>query len=224
MKITLALSAFLATFAATVSAGERVGDFALIDHEGAFHHMAWYDDQKAIVLMPQAVGATDSASIQGLQALRTKYEDQGVVFFLINPGLQTDRAAVGEDLASLGLNLPVLMDDAQLVAEMLGLSHLDEAVVYDPSSFEMLYRGPVQDAMDLAIQQAIEGTSGDLVALATSGTPIEYANTAAHANLSYENDIAPIIAENCANCHREGGIAPFAMDSSLAVQGWKSVV
>lgn len=226
MKITsgLALSAFLATFAAAVSAGERVGDFALIDHEGAFHHMAWYDDQKAIVLMPQAVGATDAASLESLQALRSKYEEQGVVFFLINPGLQTDRVAVGQDLSSLGVDLPVLMDDAQLVAEMLGLSRLDEAVVYDPSSFELLYRGPVQAGMDLAIQQLVEGNNADLVSIASSGTAIEYSNTAAHANLSYEKDIAPIIAENCANCHREGGIAPFAMDSSLAVQGWSPMI
>lgn len=226
MKITsgLALSAFLATFTAAVSAGERVGDFALIDHEGAFHHMAWYDDQKAIVLMPQAVGATDAASLESLQALRSKYEEQGVVFFLINPGLQTDRVAVGQDLGSLGVDLPVLMDDAQLVAEMLGLSRLDEAVVYDPSSFELLYRGPVQAGMDLAIQQLVEGNNADLVAIASSGTAIEYSNTDAHANLSYEKDIAPIIAENCANCHREGGIAPFAMDSSLAVQGWSPMI
>lgn len=226
MKITsgLALSAFLATFAAAVSAGERVGDFALIDHEGAFHHMAWYDDQKAIVLMPQAVGATDAASLESLQALRSKYEEQGVVFFLINPGLQTDRVAVGQDLNSLGVDLPVLMDDAQLVAEMLGLSHLDEAVVYDPSSFELLYRGPVQAGMDLAIQQLVEGNNADLVEIASFGTAIEYSNTDAHANLSYEKDIAPIIAENCANCHREGGIAPFAMDSSLAVQGWSPMI
>jgi mono/diheme cytochrome c family protein len=226
VKITagLALSAVLASFVSVASAGERVGDFALIDHQGAFHHMAWYDDQKAIVLLPQAVGATDAASIKSLQALQTKYATQGVVFFLINPGLQSDRNAVGQDIAALGVDLPVLMDDAQLVAEMLGLSRLDEAVVYNPGSFELLYRGPVQAAMDQAIQQAVDGNNADLIALATSGTAIDYENAAAHANLSYEKDIAPIIAENCANCHREGGIAPFAMDSNLAVQGWSPMI
>ncbi len=56
------------------------------------------------------------------------------------------------------------------------------------------------------------------------GQTIDYRNTAAHADLSYANDIAPIIAENCAECHREGGIAPFAMDNSLAVQGWSPMI
>jgi len=225
VKITLGLafSAAIATFATAATAGERVGDFALIDHEGAFQHMAWYDDQNAIVLMPQAVGATDTASVQALQALRAEYEAQGIVFFLINPGLQSDREAIAQDTAALGLDLPVLMDDAQLVAGMLGLSRLDEAVLYNPNSFELLYRGPVAD-MGQAIQAALDGEKSDLVSVATNGTQIEFANTVAHANLSYEHDIAPIIAENCANCHREGGIAPFAMDSKLAVQGWSPMI
>ncbi|PCJ22404.1 MAG: hypothetical protein COA96_14530 [SAR86 cluster bacterium] len=226
MKVTLSLafSAVITAFAATASAGERVGDFALIDQSGALHHMAWYDDQKAVVLMPQAVGATDSASVEALQALMAKYEEQAVKFFLINPGLQTDREAVQQDIAALGLDLPVLMDDAQLVAEMLKMSRLDEAVVYNPSSFEVLYRGPVQADMDQAIQQAIDGVKADLLTVSATGSMIEFANASAHANLSYENDIAPIIAENCANCHREGGIAPFAMDSNLAVQGWSPMI
>ena len=36
----------------------------------------------------------------------------------------------------------------------------------------------------------------------------------------YAKDVAPIIAENCAHCHVEGGIGPFAMDSYEIVRGW----
>ena len=222
-SLRLILSTLLATSAVSVYAGERVGDFALIDNQGAQHHMAWYDDQNAIVILPQAVDATDAASLQALEALRAKYQQQGVVFFLMNPGLQIDRAAVTQDVAALGSDLPVLMDDAQLVTEQLGISRLDEAVVYNPSSFEVLYRGAV-DGMEQTIQQVLDGERLDLVATATSGTAIHFANAEAHANLSYDKDIAPIIAENCANCHREGGIAPFAMDSNLAVQGWSPMI
>ena len=90
-SLYIALSAILAAFTASVSAGERVGDFALIDHQGAQHHMAWYNDQNAIVFLPQANGATDKPSLAALQDLQARYEEQGVVFFLLNPGLQTDR-------------------------------------------------------------------------------------------------------------------------------------
>ena len=218
----LSLCALIAALSTTVTAGERVGDFALIDNHGAFQHMTWYNDQNAVVILPQSIGATDQTALNGLLDLQTKYTESGVVFFLMNPGLQTDRAAVQADLGSV--ELPVLMDDAQLVSEMLGLTRLDEAVVYSPKSFEVLYRGPVSEQLEASIQQTLNGDSSELVSIATSGATIEYSNLDAHSDLSYEKDIAPIIAENCANCHREGGIAPFAMDSNLAVQGWSPMI
>jgi hypothetical protein len=221
-QFRLFICALIAVLSTTVTAGERVGDFALIDNQGAFQHMTWYNDQNAVVILPQSIGATDQAALNGLLDLQTKYKESGVVFFLINPGLQTDRAAVQADLGSV--ELPVLMDDAQLVSEMLGLTRLDEAIVYSPKSFEVLYRGPVSEQLEASIQQTLNGDSSELVSITTSGATIEYSNLAAHSDLSYEKDIAPIIAENCANCHREGGIAPFAMDSNLAVQGWSPMI
>ncbi|MBT6056775.1 MAG: hypothetical protein HOG51_01960, partial [Gammaproteobacteria bacterium] len=223
-SIRYSLLAVLVTFATTLTAGERVGDFALIDHQGAFQHMAWYDDHSAVVILPQANGSTDPSVVEGLKALQSQYADQGVAFFMLNPGLQEDRDAVAADIASLGLDISVLMDDTQLVTESLGITHLDQAVVYSPSSFEVVYRGPVQDELNESIQSLLDGDRAELITATTSGAAIEFATTAAHANLSYEKDIAPIIAESCAECHREGGIAPFAMDSNLAVQGWSPMI
>jgi mono/diheme cytochrome c family protein len=222
-SLLLIMSTAIAGFSASAMAGERVGDFALIDHLGAQHHMAWYDDQRAVVILPQGVDSTDAAALDALQDLRARYEQQGVSFFLLNPGLQTDREAVVADLAELGVELPVLMDDTHLVTEALGVTRMDEVVVYDPSSFEISYRGPIQAATETAITGLLNGERSDLVAVAGTGSMIAN-NIAEHASLSYVNDIAPIIAENCAECHREGGIAPFAMDSSLAVQGWSPMI
>ena len=222
-SLLLIMSTAIAGFSASAMAGERVGDFALIDHLGAQHHMAWYDDQRAVVILPQGVDSTDAAALDALQDLRARYEQQGVSFFLLNPGLQTDREAVVADLAELGVELPVLMDDTHLVTEALGVTRMDEVVVYDPSSFEISYRGPIQAETETAITGLLNGERSDLVAVAGTGSMIAN-NIAEHASLSYVNDIAPIIAENCAECHREGGIAPFAMDSSLAVQGWSPMI
>ena len=226
MKVSLQIS-FLATLtliSSSLFAGERVGDFALIDHLGMQQHMAWYDDQNAVVILPQANGATDSNAIAAVADLQVKYADQGVVFFLMNPGLQTDREAVGADPAVKELGLPVLMDDTQIISEALGIVNLDQVVVYDPKSFELLYRGPADGRIDKAIQGLVEGKNDNLIALATQGTPIEYASPNIHTIPSYTNDVAPIIIENCANCHREGAIAPFSMDSKLALQGWSPMI
>ena len=218
----LTLCALVIMCTSVVNAGERVGDFALIDHQGAFHHMTWYDDQNAVVIMPLANDSVEY--LPDFQALQAKYQEQGVVFFLMNPGLTTSRSEVQAAALAQNINLPILMDDTQLVTEMLGITRLGEVVVYAPGSFEVLYRGPIVDQLEQSLEQVIDGNRGDLVALASTGAAIEFPAAEAHQSLSYENDIAPIIAENCASCHREGGIAPFAMDSNLAVQGWSPMI
>jgi len=218
------LIAFIAAFTTAVSAGERIGDFALIDNQGAQHHMAWYDDQNAVVILPQAVGATDAEALAAFQDLEVKFAEQGVVFFLMNPGLQIDRQAVTADIAALGADFPVLMDDAQLATEALGLTRLDEAVVYDPKSFEMVYRGSTDAELAASIQRLLDGADDSLVTVATDGATIELTGPGSDNVPSYVADVAPVIKENCANCHREGGIAPFAMDSKLALQGWSPMI
>jgi len=218
----IALAGLLA--GAPLRAGERVGDFALIDHAGVFHHMAWYDDQQAIVLMPQSIKASDAEALAALRELRTRYEMQGVTFLLINPGLDSSREAVQAAADQEGIDLPILMDDTQLVTALLGLTHLDQTVVYDPASFEVLYRGETDASLVQVLDGVLAGDSVELVTTATDGAAISFASLQSHGELSYEHDIAPIIAENCAECHRQGGIAPFAMDSKLAVRRWSPMI
>ena len=38
-------------------ASGRVGDFALLDQQGYFHQMSYYDDHKAVALLVQSSGA-----------------------------------------------------------------------------------------------------------------------------------------------------------------------
>ena len=40
----------------------------------------------------------------------------------------------------------------------------------------------------------------------------------------YARDVAPILRDNCAHCHRQGGIGPFALDSYLMVRGWSAMM
>ena len=218
------LVALVAIITTAVYAGERIGDFALIDNQGAQHHMAWYDDQNAVVILPQAVGATDTEALAAFQDLEANFAEQGVVFFLMNPGVQTDREAVTADIAALGVDYPVLMDDAQLATEALGLTRLDEVVVYNPKSFEMVYRGSTDAELATSIQLLLDGADDSLVTVATDGATINLTGPGSDNVPSYVSDVAPVIKENCANCHREGGIAPFAMDSKLALQGWSPMI
>lgn len=201
----------------------RVGDFALLDHEGFFHHMAWYDNNKAVVFLVQANGAEETRqALQQFDQLKARYGEQGIVFKMLNP-LGEERAAVAADVARLQTDLPVLIDDVQAVSESLGIERIGEAVIYDPASFRVLYRGDAGDALAAALAEVAAGQPVTTAYAATTGSPVSYVQREP-SSVSYANDVAPIIAEYCAGCHREGGVAPFALDSHAMMQGWSPMI
>jgi hypothetical protein len=220
-----ALTALALSIGASVShaQNDRVGDFALLDHEGYFHHMAWYDNNKAIAFLVQGNGAAETRqALTQFSTLKAKYEDSGVVFMMLNP-LGQDRASVAADVAALGVDIPVLIDDVQTVSESIGIEHLGEAIIYDPKSFRVIYRGDAGQPFADALAKVAAGETVTNSYVAASGTAVNYIPRDPSA-VSYEMEVAPIIAENCASCHREGGIAPFALDSHAMVQGWSPMI
>jgi len=46
----------LAANAGIASSGDRVGDFALLDHSGKFHQLSYYGDYKAVVISSVVLG------------------------------------------------------------------------------------------------------------------------------------------------------------------------
>ncbi len=215
-----ALSAAL--LANTVSAAERVGDFSLLDHQGYHHSMSWYDDHKTIALLVQANDSNASAEAAAdFAALEAQYEDAGVEFFMINPMGKKNRAAVAAKLADYGVDMPVLMDDARVISEALGIERTGEVILFNPAQFTVDYRGSVDGAKN-AIDEILAGEAVSVAQHTTSGSMVSYEARASVP--SYSQDIAPVLAENCAACHREGGIAPFAMDSHTMVKGWSPMI
>ncbi len=220
-----AITALALGFSASFShaADERVGDFALLDHEGYYHHMAWYDNNKAIAFLVQGNGAEETRAALGqFSALKAEYADKGIQFMMINP-LGEARDEVAADVAALNTEIPVLIDDVQAVSESMGIERFGEAVIYDPKSFSVVYRGDAGQPFADALAQVAAGNAVSTAYVAASGAEVEYVERDP-SSVSYEKDVAPIIAENCASCHREGGVAPFALNSHAMVQGWSPMI
>jgi peroxiredoxin len=221
VNLVKAAVASLLLIPAISSAADRVGDFSLLDQDGYHHSMSWYDDHKVIALLVQANDSAATAeALPAFEALKAKYDSQGVEFMMINPMGKLNRSAVQAKVAEYGVDIPVLMDDARVISEAMGIERTGEVVLYNPSSFMVEYRGSVA-ASEQAIQEILAGEDVSTAQVATTGPTINFETTEVP---SYTADIAPILAENCATCHREGGIAPFAMDSHTMVQGWSPMI
>ncbi|MFP6825346.1 MAG: redoxin domain-containing protein [Pseudohongiellaceae bacterium] len=203
------------------NAADRVGDFSLLDQEGNFHGMSWYDDHAAVALLVQANGsAATAAALTAFDALNTTYDSQGVEFLMINPMGGQDRAELQAQVAEYGVEIPVLVDDAQVISAALGIEKTGEVLIFNPKSFTVEYRGAIA-GLEAAIQEILAAKEVSMPLLAASGEAVTFP---AQVAVSYTRDVAPVLAEQCASCHREGGVAPFAMDSHTMVQGWSPMI
>src|SRR5205807_9700274 len=141
----LLLSACFAGGAETLppppKANVSVQDFALLDHRGAFRHLYYYakDPQtKAIVLFVQGNGCPlVRKRIPHLKRLRDEYARKGVLFWMLNANAQETRDEVASEAAEFGIDLPILLDPTQLVAQALKVTRTSEAIVIEPNSWRI---------------------------------------------------------------------------------------
>lgn len=211
---------------ASAAPGKRAGDFSLLDQQGYFHQLSYYDDHKAVALLVQGNGSKATAkAIEPFKEAKAKYAGK-IKFFMINPYGNQTRSAVQADIEKYGTDIPVLMDDTQLVSEALEIKKTGEVILVRPGSTEILYHGPMGKYFDRAVEQLLADQPIKKASARVSGDKVQYAATTKSQGkkVSYSKDVAPILAENCARCHREGGIAPFAMNSHAIVQGFAPMI
>lgn len=208
--------------APVTAALDRVGDFALLDSAGEFHQLSRYQHRKALVLMAYDHNCDVMGPLlANYQAISSKYTDQDIEFLLID-SLDLGRAA----LLEFETELPILEDDGQLVSETLGIERAGDVLVLNPERLSLYYRGPVAGRLDAIVAGVLTGSIEDTEKISGSGCEIDYPVKAAHllSVPDYTTDIAPIIVKNCAECHRQGGVGPFALDSYIMVLGWSPMI
>jgi peroxiredoxin len=221
--VALALCASLLASVAHAAAPEApVNDFALLDQNGKFHHLYYLSDARAVVLMAHdnECAATRDAVID-LEEAKTAFADRGVEFLMIN--VDDSRESIAEQIKQTGTSIPVLVDETQLVGESLGLQRAGEVLVIDPKGWKIAYRGPLATK---ALDAVLDGKPVKSRKVSAKGCALKVTakRNLPGKNISYANQIAPMLADNCVTCHRTGGIGPFPMSSYAIVQGFSPMI
>jgi hypothetical protein len=228
------LLAVSATAALPVMAAEAP-DFLLLDDGGKAVKLHYQRDADAVVLMSHR---TDSPALASAATLVedeiARHSPRQIPFFLINAEAALTREAAVASRQSLGIAEPLLLDEGGLVTATLDLQHAGEVLVIDPARWEIVYQGP-------ATAQA-DGTGENYLAQALDallkGEPLAQARRTPAADAGFEalpvavavsvpgyaSEIAPLLVEKCASCHRPGGIGPWAMNSHQMVQGFSPMI
>jgi len=219
------LSSFLLSPQVLAAAGVA-DNFRLTDHQGVSHELYYHSDKKAVVLLAQGNGCDASRqAATAVQALQGKYESQGVTFLAINSNLSDSLNTIGKEAREGGIKLPILLDGTQLIGESLNLTHNGEVLVVTPKGWKIAYRGTAS-GLGGALDAVIAGKPVP-AATATQGCAIkmpERDKRSAHANISYEKEIAPLLVEKCVVCHREGGIGPWQMSNYDMIRGFSPMI
>ncbi len=235
----LPLPSFAADTANTTASSSKVNDFALLDHRGAFQHLYYYAKDpatKAIVLFVQGNGCPlVRARIPELKRLRDSYATNGVVFWMLNANSQDTREEVAKEAAEFGIDLPILMDETQLTAKALNITRTAEAIVIEPNTWRIRYRGAIDDrlnhesqkpaAKDEYLKAALDALlAGKPVPAETTTSPGCAITFVKQEQTAYAESIAPMLKAKCVQCHARGGIGPFAMSSYEKVRGWADMI
>ena len=247
MNVTIKVPAmiaglFIAGSALALNPGDRVDNFRLLDQAGASHELYYLSDARAVVLMTYGNGCgIVQKSLPRLREIRDEYKAKGIEFRLIDSNGQDNRDAVAKESREFGNDLPILIDETQLIGEALGVDRTADVFVVDPKNWTLVYRGPMDDRLSYGAQKPVAKKQylTDALDATLAGKPVTVARAEAlgclvnlrererrdaHAQISYSDRIAPLLVDKCVACHREGGVGPWSMTSYDVVRGFAPMI
>ena len=232
------LSNVQATFAyATAELKQSFENFVLLDQLGNAHEMHYHKQAVSIVLVAQSNSCSlNNELATAYSGLQDKYRDANVKFFMLNSNNQDDRTSIDAFAKAQNLNTTILNDDSQLIGEALNISQAGETLVVDPSTWTIQFKGSLENSSTAIDRLLASSTNNNAIVPETEELPntgadckIEFANSTAaarqqHKQISYSNDIAPLLQDKCVVCHTEGGLGPWAMTDYNMVLGFSPMI
>lgn len=233
---------------ARIAVGERLPDLLLRDLDGRVRDRADWAGSKALVLVYFATGCP----INKLYAPRYKktierYRPHGVKFLGVSASPQDSIDDVRAFLADQNLDWPVVRDKDAALTRALGAVRTTEIFVFD-GEMKLAYSGRLDDqyslteaaagaykdvpeanhltdALDAVLagkKPAITHTDAPGCLIGRPQAPTESATS--QPTVTYYKDVEPIIQRRCQVCHRDGEIAPFALQEYDDVFGWADMI
>jgi len=159
--------------------------------------------------------------------LAKRFADAGLPVYGAISDRSVSRAEAKQWQHEFQVGFPILFDASGELRARLLPTHTPETFVFLANG-TLAYRGridnlfgsvgrPRREATKHEFRDALQAVAGGRMLAATYaepvGCPVEDVPTAASAGVTYCRDVAPILFQNCASCHRAGEVAPFALTS-----------
>jgi mono/diheme cytochrome c family protein/peroxiredoxin len=221
MQSAVKIASCCAVFTISAWAGSGL-QFSLRDAAGATHTTAEWAKAKAVVLF---FVTTDCPLSNGYAPEMNRFEEtytpRGVRFYAVQGDTTVADEEVRQHAHEYAYRFPVLLDPQQILTGHTGATVTPEAAVLSGDG-AVLYLGRIDNRVEDFGKTRVRPTEFDLrdaLDAILAGRPVPHprtralgcAITARAAAPTYNKDIAPILYQNCATCHRPGEVAPFSL-------------
>lgn len=208
----------------------EVNNFRLVDTTGRAHELYYQSDARAVVLVFAGPDLDSiAAHAAGLAALEEDFGADNVRVWILAVRSAAGRDQTLEDMERLGIRTTVLEDEGGAVTRALGRGIAPEALVFNPLSYSIVYRGRITDAVGEVSALGNGSLLADALARHLEDKPVVIRETtplgtaldlSSFTNRTYSRDIAPLLQNRCVPCHSPGNIAPWAMTNHAIVRDY----
>ena len=213
--------------------GRQVPDLAFQTVDGRRLLLGELFKEKGLLIAMHSTTCPVSKRYSGtLTRLQSDLAAKGIGLLLVNPFSSENASEIASFIKEHSITAPYVCDGDQKVAFALRASSTTEVLLLDASR-TLVYRGAIDDQFGLgyhlskprnqflmdAVDALLAGHQPRVAATEAPGCELDLPTEGRKAagNVTYHRDVARILQQNCLACHREGGIAPFALDSPDAV-------
>ena len=222
----------------TTNVGTLVPDLAFTDVDGRAGRLSDFRG-RALVIAVRDVGCPVSMRTSPeLARIEDEFRPRGVAFLFLNLSAHNTSEEIRDDAAVHGFDSPNVHDVEQTIGTALEALTTTEVFVLDGSR-TLVYRGAIDDRVGRGVvhdaprhpylrealasvldhgkvQVAATSAPGCLLGLEARPRP--------WAEPTYHHQVARILRDNCVECHRSGGVAPFALETLAQTRGRKAML
>jgi mono/diheme cytochrome c family protein len=212
--------------------GRRLPDVAFKTIEGKSLSLSEASGARGLVVVCTSLTCPVSKRyLPSLHALAAELSAQGLTLVVVDPMPSESPEELGRRLTELGLKAVAVHDRENTLTGALAARTTTEAFLID-RALTLRYRGAIDDQYGVdynrerpattfllnAVRELVAGRPVSVPATTAPGCELDTPRApAATGPVTYHRDIARILQDHCVRCHREGGVAPFALDNPESV-------
>ena len=210
------------------SIGRLVPNVSFRDVAGTNYQLSDFASRKGMIIAVTSTSCPLSKKyFPTLVRLARQYQQQGFAFILLNPTATDKVDAIQRDANALGQSGIYLHDQDGTLSAALKLTSTTDALLLDPTR-TVRYHGAIDDQygfgysipaprknyLAVAIEDYLQGQPVVITATEAPGCLLDPGARHTKApEVTYHNRISRLMQRNCVECHRDGGVAPFALET-----------